>query len=338
MSLRLRELSTAEAQARFERLPDAWRIASLSPAFAAADATRDAGLRCIHMAVEGGGTDWLHSVHLRPLAHEQDAWGAVSPYGYGGPLTVSTDRAFLAAAWAAWQAWCVGQGVLAEFCRFHPQGPGTQAFGAVVRENRCTVAMDLADSPVEAGYNTLTRRKIARARRAGVQARWSRAPQDWRTFAGFYRAGMEALGAAPFYFFGDAYFDALADLPCTRLLVCERAGQWLSAGVYLHEDAGAVMEYHLGASSAEGKALGTACLLQDEAARLGASLGAAWLYLGGGTDTREDNPLLFYKRGFSRHALAYCVGEAIHDENRYWSVAARHGYDRQHPPPRLLLD
>lgn len=338
MSMQLRELSTDEAQARFERLPAAWRIASLSPAFAAADANRAASLRCVHMGVEHGEAEWLHSVHLRPLADEPDAWGAIAPYGYGGPLTTSSDPAFLAAAWAAWQAWCVGQGVLAEFCRFHPHRPGLQAFGGVVRENRRTVTVELSNSPVEAGYNTLTRRKIARARRAGVQARWSRAPQDWRAFGAFYRQGMEALGAAPFYFFGDHYFDALAALPCARLLVCERAGQWLSAGVYLQEEGGAVMEYHLGASSPEGKALGTACLLQDEAARLGASLGAAWLYLGGGTDTREDNPLLFYKRGFSRHTLPYCVGEAIHDDNRYWSVAARHGFDRQHPPARLLLD
>lgn len=338
MSVGLVELSTAAAQARYERLPSRLRIASLSPAFAAADAARSSRLRCVHVGISGGTQDWLHTVHLQPLASEVDAWGAVSPYGYGGPLTPATDPAFLASAWAAWQAWCVANGVLAEFCRFHPHGLGPQAFGGQVRENRRTVSVELADAPVAAGYNALTRRKIARARRAGVQAHWSRAPQDWRQFADFYRAAMQAMGAAPFYFFGDAYFEALAALPCTRLLVCERAGQWLSAGVYLHEEAGAVMEYHLGASSPEGKALGTACLLQDEAARFGAAQGAAWLYLGGGTDAREDNPLLFYKLGFSRRTLPFFIGEAIHDENRYWSVAARSGFDRQHPPARLLLD
>lgn len=337
MSLQLVELSTHEAQARYECLPARLRIASLSPAFAAADARRSGRLQCVHVGLAAGAPEWLNSVHLQPLADEPGAFGAISPYGYGGPLTPATDDpAFLADAWAAWQAWCVAHAVLAEFCRFHPHAPGPRAFAGAVTENRRTVSVDLGGADVAAGFNTLTRRKIARARRAGVQARWSRSPADWRQFAEFYRAAMQAMDAGPFYRFGDAYFEALAALACAQLLVCERQGRWLSAGVFLHE--GTLMEYHLGANSAEGKDLGTACLMQEEAARHGAAQGADSLYLGGGTDTREDNPLLFYKLGFSRRTLPFCVGEAIHDENRYWSVAARHGFDRQHPPARLLLD
>jgi hypothetical protein len=47
---------------------------------------------------------------------------------------------------------------------------------------------------------------------------------------------------------------------------------------------------------------------------------------------------LFYKLGFSRRTLPFSVGEAIHDDNRYWAAAARLGFDRAHPPARLLLD
>jgi hypothetical protein len=47
---------------------------------------------------------------------------------------------------------------------------------------------------------------------------------------------------------------------------------------------------------------------------------------------------LFYKLGFSRRTLPFSVGEAIHDDNRYWATAARLGYSPDHPPPRLLLD
>ena len=48
MSAQLALLPTALAQARYERLPAAQRIVSLSPAFAAADALRDPTLRCVH--------------------------------------------------------------------------------------------------------------------------------------------------------------------------------------------------------------------------------------------------------------------------------------------------
>ncbi len=334
---RIEILPTQTAQARFEALPAALRIASLSPAFAAADARRDPKLRCVHATLAGGEAAWIHSVHLMPLAAQPGEWGAVSPYGYGGPLTPAGDPVFLAQAWSAWQAWCREEGVLAEFCRFHPQLPAaTRAFGATVKANRQTVSVDLTVPDVAAGFNSLTRRKIRRTQQAGVQARWSRDPADWARYAPFYRQAMQDVQAVPFYFFPDAYFEALAPLPCAHLLVCEREGRWLSAGVYLLD--GGVLEYHLGASSPEGKDTGTPSLLQAEAARWGQAQGAHTLYLGGGTDPSPDNPLLFYKLGFSRRPLPFSVGEAIHDDNRYWAAAARQGFSPHHPPPRLLLD
>ncbi len=334
---RIVTLSTPEAQARFERLPAALRIASLSPAFAAADAQRDTTLRCVHACLEGAGFEWIHSVHLRALNGQPGEWGATSPYGYGGPITPATDPAQLAQAWAAWQAWCREEGVLAEFCRFHPQLPSSPlAFGGQVRENRPTVSVDLTVADVAAGFNSLTRRKVRRAQQAGVQTRWSREPADWARYAPFYRQAMQDVNATAFYFFPDAYFEALSQLPCTHLLVCEREGQWLSAGVYLLE--GGLLEYHLGASSPQGKDAGTPSLLQAQAAVWGQVQGAQALYLAGGTDPAPDNPLLFYKLGFSRRTLPFSVGEAIHDDNRYWAAAARLGFDRAHPPARLLLD
>lgn len=333
-------LSTEEAQTRFEGLPPALRIASLSPAFAAADAHRDPTLRCVHAGLQGGDYQWLHSVHLRALpdlAGRARTWGATSPYGYGGPITPSSDPVFLSQAWAAWQTWCRQEGVLAEFCRFHPHATNsTRAFLGTVRENRLTISVDLTVSDVTAGFNTLTRRKIRRAQQAGVRARWSREPQDWLHFAFFYRQAMKDIHAAPFYFFTDAYFEALARLPFAHLLVCEREGRWLSGGVYLM--GGGVLEYHLGASNAEGKETGTPCMLQSEAAMWGKARGAHSLYLGGGTDITPHNPLLFYKRGFSRRTLVFSVGEVIHDDNRYWRAAACLGFSPDRPPPRLLFD
>ena len=346
---RIVALSTAEAQARFEQLAPALRVASLSPAFAAADAQRDPALRCVHACLEGAGFEWMHSVHLRALNDQPGQtgqpgqpgqprdWGATSPYGYGGPITPATDLALHAQAWAAWQTWCREEGVLAEFCRFHPQLPSSPlAFGGRVRENRPTVSVDLTVPDVAAGFNSLTRRKIRRAQQAGVQTRWSREADDWVRYAPFYRQAMQDVQATAFYFFPDAYFEALSRLPCAYLLVCEREGRWLSAGVYLLE--GGLLEYHLGASSSEGKDSGTPSLMQAQAATWGQAQGAQALYLGGGTDPTPDNPLLFYKLGFSRRTLPFSVGEAIHDDNRYWAAAARLGFDRDHPPPRLLLD
>lgn len=336
--MRIVTLSTAEAQARFERLPSALRVASLSPDFARADSRREPKLQCVHACLDGGDSEWIHTVHLLPLAGQAGEWGAISPYGYGGPLTPATATAFLDQAWSVWQVWCRQEGVLAEFCRFHPQlSQMARAFGGAVKVNRQTVSVDLTVPDIASGFNSLTRRKIRRTQQAGVQACWSRKAVDWARFSTFYRDAMQDLQATPFYFFPNSYFEALSQLPCAHLLVCERDGRWLSAGVYLLEKGG-VLEYHLGASSREGKEIGTPSLLQAQAAAWGQAQGAHSLYLGGGADSSPDNKLLFYKLGFSRRTLPFLVGEAIHDDNRYWAAAGRLGFDHTRPPARLLLD
>jgi hypothetical protein len=144
------------------------------------------------------------------------------------------------------------------------------------------------------------------------------------------------MGAAPWYHFGDAYFEALQGVPGAWLCICEVEGAWASAGAYLLGET--VVEYHLGASSAAGHDAGTAYLLQAAAARHGQQAGAGALYLGGGTTPAADNTLLFYKKSFSRRLLPFRTGQTIHDEDAYWSRAALAGHDRAHPPARILLD
>ncbi len=334
--MRLRVIELNEAQRRFEGLAPSLQVASMSPAFAAADARRSPALRCIHVALEYCEFEWMTSVHLQPFLGRSDWQGAISPYGYGGILTTCSDRERLQAAWALWQQWCCAHGVVAELGRFHPHLASEAAFFGRVHLNRQTVSIDLRRGEISAGFNPLTKRKINRARRHEVLTRWSRNALDWERFVLFYREAMVAMDARPFYLFPDSYFEAVRLLPQSRLLVCELDGEWLSAGIYLF--GGCVAEYHLGASSPSGKSIGTPYLMQCVAAETAQSEGLEWLYLGGGTDTREDNSLLFYKLGFSRITRSFYVGEAVHDPETYWALAAQRGYSLEVLPPRVLLD
>ncbi|MBI5279359.1 MAG: hypothetical protein HY854_23205 [Burkholderiales bacterium] len=328
--------SLERAQQVFDTLPPQQRIVSLSPAFAAADAVRDPLLEACFLGIEQAGRLWLNSIHLRPLPNSDGAFGAISPYGYGGPLCNTEDAAFVAAAWQAYSAWCRRHAVLAEFARFHPQAGNDRFYGGQVSHNRRTVSVDLTLDDLTSQYATLARRKLKRAAAAGAVARFSRDTADWRRYGAFYRAGMQGAGATAWYLFGDAYFESMAQVPQAWLCICERGGQWLSAGVYLFGEG--VVEYHLGASSLEGHETGSATLMQHAAALWGQSQGAHSLYLGGGITAQPDNPLLFYKMSFSRRLLDFKIGQTLHDEQAYWAVAARNGFDRDHPPPRVLMD
>ena len=128
--MNLQEWDLAQAQRQFETLPQELQLVSLSPRFAAADATRQDALQARFLGFRQDGQLWLNSIHVRPLPDANGALGAISPYGYGGPLSNSLDSGFLRAAWEAYTRWCKEHSVLAEFCRFHPQAANHRFWGA----------------------------------------------------------------------------------------------------------------------------------------------------------------------------------------------------------------
>ncbi len=335
----VRELELEDARAWFSALPRELRATTLSPDFIEADTRRAPGLRRMHVGFEQGGQRWLHGFHLWEVPGF--GFAAQSAYGYGGPLATSDDPSFITAAWEAYRTWAAQRQVLAEFCRFHPEPAQQRFFGGDTRLNRVTVSVDLTREPLEGQYNALARRKLRKV--AGVPVRWSRERADWLAFARFYRQAMAALGAQERHLFGDAYFLALAELPAACLCIVGE-GDWLSAGAYLFQDtapepaATGTAEYHLGASSAEGHARGTAYLLQHAAATEARRRGLASLYLGGGITTAPDDSLLFYKRAFSRRERPFHVANAVHRPDLYGGYVRSRGYDPAGPHPHLLFE
>jgi hypothetical protein len=331
----VKPLDLAEAQAWFDALPVPLRVRSLSPDFGAADVHREAGLTCVHLGYAEGPHRWLHTTHLRGAG---TALAAISPYGYGGPLGTTDEAGFAARAWAAYQAWACEARVLGEFCRFHPQADHARFFGGEVLFNRQTVSVDLTPDDVTAQYNTLARRKIRKTQDCRV--RWSRDAADWRAYGPFYRAAMAAMGAQARYHFADGYFEALSALEGAELCIVGEGERWLSAGVYLFQQGAGpgTLEYHLGASSAEGHERGTAYLLQHAAALEGRRRGLAHLYLGAGTTPEPDNPLYFYKRCFSRRELPFHIGRAVHDAAGYREFVHSKGYELHTAPANVLFE
>jgi hypothetical protein len=252
-------------------------------------------------------------VHLTevPGGHWRDA---SSPYGYGGPVSTSDDPAFLREAWQAYAGWMRAQRVVVEYIRFHPVLANERHYGGQVQDNRQVVCLDLATDP-QAGYATRLRQVVKKAQRQG--ARYAEVPLAGHAaaFGACYRAAMQAIGADPFYLFDDAYFQAFADSGLARLgLVThpDHGDAWLAACLLL--DGPGVREYHLAAGTPEGRPFGAASLALHGAALSARERGAQRFYLGGGTDRRQDNPLLFFKGGFSPLRLEYRTGACVFHE------------------------
>jgi hypothetical protein len=312
----LRALSLTEALACYGQLRLPLCPATLSPAYVAADASRNPALTPVHLHYQSQSAHWLHSLHLTDIAGS--AWrDASSPYGYGGPLCTSDDPGFVAQAWDAYSAWMREQAVVVEYVRFHPLLANQRYYGGAVAPNREVVWVDLQVPDLLASYAPRLRSTVSKATRAGLVYSESPLAPHVAAFAAYYRAAMQAMGADPFFWFDDRYFEQLAGTGLARLGLCRKAGEapWLAASLLL--DGVGVSEYHLAASCDAGRRSGAASFSLHQAALAARQRGLDRLYLGGGSDTATDNPLLFFKAGFSAQRLTYHTGSHVFDSTRY---------------------
>lgn len=327
-------LQTTDARRLFEQLPDRLRIATLSPEYVFADASRSTDLEPIFLSYRESESFWLQGLH-RSHVPGAALFDLQSPYGYGGPLGSTDDRAFISRAWAAYTDWCREANVVAEFIRFHPVAANWRFYGGEVRDDRSTVGIaveqgiDLLNS-----YTTRSRTAIRKAQASGIKPVWLPVSGQIERFGNFYRNAMTVRGADSFYMFDDRYLSELAKVPGIRLLVCFLDEEWVSAGLFMF--GATTFEYHLSATTVAGRKLGATNLLIHEAAALAQSEGREWLYLGGGTDRREDNSLFFFKSGFSEHRLPFRIGFAVHDPKAYDGLRKAHN-DSHEDLSRILF-
>jgi len=329
------ELTKAEAESWFTELPRQRQIATLSPSYVQADAARDTTLNPLFLGYREGDAFWLLGVHRGVVAIAPEYDDFQSPYGYGGPLCNCDDPAFLQRAWACYRVWCHDHRILVEFVRLHPLAVAWQPYFGEIRQDRSTVVIPLQVTDLRAGYAVRCRTAVRKAEQAGLGVEIRPNQEIAGRFATFYRDGMAAIGAEPFYLFEDAYFSALAQLPSVSLMVCTRDSEWLSAGLFF--SAGETLEYHLSATSALGKKLAATNLLLDVAAAIGRDRGLQQFYLGGGSDGRDDNPLLFFKAGFASTRAQFRFGYSIHHVDAYTALKESFLRNSSNPSNRILF-
>jgi hypothetical protein len=332
----LQAIGFAEAVQRHEQFGLPLRPATLHPGYVAADATRDMHLQPAYLAFESQGECWMHSVHLTDVAGA-NAKDASSPYGYGGPLATSRNPAFLEAAWDAYGEWMRDQRVVVEYVRFHPVVANERYYGGKVVDNRQVVCVDLESPDFAASYAPRLRQTLKKPLRAGLTYEEVPLGTCAREFGAFYREAMGEIGADAFYLFDDAYFERLAQTGLASVGFCRRApqGDWLAAALFL--DGAGVREYHLAATGDEGRSLAASSLVLHEAAMTARRDGMKTLYLGGGTDTRPDNALLFFKGAFSPQRLAYRTGSHVFDTQAYDRLKERFAAEWQAHPERPIF-
>jgi hypothetical protein len=313
----IQSLSKHEAVQRFEALAIPTRPATLHPHYVAADAARNQSLQPAYLCYEQGGECWMHALHLTEVAGTQ-LRDASSPYGYGGPVCTTDDIDFVNAAWSAYLTWMREQRVAVEYIRFHPVLGNERHYGGRHADNREVVSVDLQPDDFTLNYAVRLRQTVKKAIGSGLVYEEIDLRDHGRQFGEYHRSAMREMQTDSFYLFDDSYFEQLGESGFAKLSYCrgpEEGSAWLAAAVFL--DGAGVREYHLAATNDAGRKLGASSFLLHEAALSAKRAARSQLYLGGGTDTKPENPLLFFKSGFSGRRLMYRTGSTIFDERAY---------------------
>jgi hypothetical protein len=313
----LRQVSCDEAIALQAALPGGLLPATMDPRYVVADAQRHDALQSVFVCYERGGDRWLHGFHVTDVPGTR--WrDASSPYGYGGPVASTTQEGFVHAAWEAYARWMKQEGIVVEYVRFHPVLGNERVYGGTVTGNRDVVDIDLTLEDPSSVYAPRLMQTVRKAQRAGLRYEEQPLRSVWREFGAFHRAAMREMNADAFYLFDDAYFEALAALPGARVGLCTGSGAeggWLAAALFL--DGRGVREYHLAATNAAGRKAGASSFTLHRGAVRAKAMGLSHLYLGGGTAADADNPLFFFKAGFSPSRLIYRTGASVFDAAGY---------------------
>lgn len=322
------------AQKVFEQLPLSLQSPYLHPFYVLTDASRDCTLEPIFFVCQTAKGIFYYPFHLGCVCGSRFL-DIQSSYGYGGPLSSTLNREFLAAAWQHYSAWCKENQVLAEFTRFHPLVQNHLHFSGAIHHVRQTVWVDCSGTSPSDPYLQRVRTSVRKARKNGLEVKWVHPADFYSSFYDLYIQTMDRIGADKFYYFPLKYFRQLAQWEHCRLALCVQGNTWLAAAIFLQM--GPYMEYHLAANTPQGNRLGASSLILDQAINLAQRSGCLKFHLGGGTDGRPDNPLLFFKSGFSRERADYYIAKTVYNPESYHRLREQWQNKYQANSDRLLF-
>lgn len=270
--------------------------------------------------------DVARDSHFVGKIPEQTYFDFASPYGYGGWIIEGEDSDGL---FKAYEKWCVNNGIISEFVRFHPVIENHRfcgnAYDVIPLGN--TVAMDLS-SP-ETIWNNIhskNRNMIRKAQKNGIKIYNGRYPGIYKVFREIYNGTMDKDNAEEYYYFGKEFYESiLNDLPQNAQVFYAVYEEKIIAASIMFATNG-YMNYHLSGSIKEYANMAPSNLLLYQAALWGNTNGCKTMYLGGGVGSGEDS-LYKFKKAFYKpdDVKRFHIGKKVYNQEKYDTLLSIRG-------------
>ena len=186
--------------------------------------------------------------------------------------------------------------------------------------SRHTVKLNLQlsiDDIWKTQISSKNRNLIRKAEKEGVVIIES---NDYEQFRKVYDQTMENVGAEGFYFFPQAYYDNFRRNlgNDTTLCFAMRGGEVIAGSLFMYSpDYG---HYHLSGRDKAYSHIPANNLLLWYGIQKAKARGCKWFHFGGGTTSEEADPLLHFKKNFSKEQGEFWIGKRIHNQEIYNEV------------------
>jgi lipid II:glycine glycyltransferase (peptidoglycan interpeptide bridge formation enzyme) len=306
-----------------QALSRAWHEVYQLPEYVSFEAERLGGQPAAFFYEDGDG------IFLLPFVAREipgtDRSDAVSPYGYPGPVSDRSDRAFWCRAVTSLVETLASEQLVSLFVRLDPLQPTSctplSEVGTLVTHG-ATICVDLRLRREE--WWSQLRKEHREAINKNIRLGRTSITDDWQyldDFVQIYRETMTRTNATEDYFFDREYFERLRNaVPDSAHLqmIFSADGEPIAGSVLLA--GGSILQAHLAGSRPTQRREKSTPFLVHEAVQWGREHGCSTFQLGGGVGGREDS-LFEFKKGFSPHRHDFQTFRAVLDAPVYRKLA-----------------
>lgn len=247
-----------------------------------------------------------------------------TPYGYGGPVVneLGEDPEFLHEVWSHFANWCLAEGVVSEFVRFHPLIDNVRWAPQLMNTflDRLTIPIPLDSYPEDlygTSYYSRHRQMLNKAERVGFTFEILPAASELYWFLPLYQETQDYLQVADNVRFGENYFKSLIEGFGSRawLGVVKLSGEIAAATLVL--EGKCFLHSHLMGYNRNIPTAGMTNLLYHGVALDGAKRGKTILHMGGGLSADEKDHLFRFKKSLSPERASFSLGTLCHKPIEY---------------------
>lgn len=237
-----------------------------------------------------------------------------TPHEYSGVIANKYDMDKITAFYRELDVFCRNNHIVFSFIRFNPYSDEHMgAHGYTIKKSDEQIWIDGGMEDISKGFSESRRRNVNNALKRGFTCvETEKNVENLQVFMEMYAEAMDRLSAKKFFYFNEAYFQALASNDFTRLYcVYDEKKCVMAASIVLLDEINKRAYYHLGCrNSAVRDAM--ALLIATFADTLKTE-GYTCIHLGGGaTESLRES-----KARFSDRRIDYFIGYKIFDQDLY---------------------